>query len=223
MLIFCHRGYHGHVPANTYDAFARAVALGVDGIETDIRLSADGRLVLYHDRLAPDGRAVASLTYSELCACARYEVPLLETALRQWREVWWNLEIKTPAAGEAILALLSRLPRPRGYLLTSFWHPAVEQAAQRLDADCGVLVAHRPFVAATPPLGWWPAHRRVNTVVWDYEVLDPALLRQTAARGLRNIVYGPETADEHQRCIELKLDGVITDHPELLLPAAAVQ
>lgn len=41
MLIFSHRGYHASAAANTYDAFAQAVALGVGGIETDVRLSAD--------------------------------------------------------------------------------------------------------------------------------------------------------------------------------------
>jgi glycerophosphoryl diester phosphodiesterase len=217
MLIFSHRGYHASAQANTYEAFAQAVSLGVDGIETDVRLSADGKLVLFHDRLAPGGRAVASLTHRELSACAGYEAPLLEVALRQWRSVWWDLEIKTPAALEATIALIGHLPRPRGYLLTSFWHPVVEEAGQSLEVDCGVLVAHRPFAAVAPPLGWWPAQSRVNTVVWDYETLDPVLLTQTASRGIRNFAYGPETTSELQRCRELALDGVITDHPDLLL------
>jgi len=217
MLIFSHRGYHASAAANTYDAFAQAVALGVDGIETDVRLSADGQLILCHDRLTPDGCAIENVTYSELFVHLRYEAPLLEQALRQWPDVWWNLEIKIPAALEPTIALLHRFPRPRGYLLTSFWHPVAEQAARRLAVDCGVLVAHRPFATVSAPLGWWPEHSRVNTVVWDYEVLDPELLAETATRGIRNFVYGPETAQEHRRCIDLRLDGVITDHPEFLL------
>jgi glycerophosphoryl diester phosphodiesterase len=102
MLVISHRGYHPSVPANTYDAFAQAVALGVDGIETDVRVSADGQLLLFHDRVAPDGRAVEVLTHRELTACVRYEVPLLETALQKWDGVLWNLEIKAPAAVEAL-------------------------------------------------------------------------------------------------------------------------
>jgi glycerophosphoryl diester phosphodiesterase len=38
----------------------------VDGIETDVRLSAEGRAVLFHDRLAPSGRPVAELSVAEL-------------------------------------------------------------------------------------------------------------------------------------------------------------
>jgi glycerophosphoryl diester phosphodiesterase len=218
MLIFSHRGYHACVPANTYEAFEQAVALGVDGIETDVRLSADGKLILFHDRLTPDGRTVGTVHHHDLSRCVGYEVPLLETVLRRWQEVWWNLEIKTPAVVEALCVLLGHLPRARGYLLTSFWHPVVEEVGQRLEAECGVLVAHRPFTMVDPPLGWWPAQRRVNTVVWDYELLDPVLLQQTTACGLRNMAYGPETPQEHRRCVDLELDGIITDHPDLLLP-----
>ncbi|MBI3937750.1 MAG: glycerophosphodiester phosphodiesterase, partial [Betaproteobacteria bacterium] len=42
MLILAHRGYHATVPENTLEAFAAAVELGVDGIETDVRTSRDG-------------------------------------------------------------------------------------------------------------------------------------------------------------------------------------
>jgi glycerophosphoryl diester phosphodiesterase len=35
MLVLSHRGYHERVPENTLAAFAEAVDLGVDGIETD--------------------------------------------------------------------------------------------------------------------------------------------------------------------------------------------
>ena len=222
MLIFSHRGYHARVPADTYEAFEQAVALGVDGIETDVRLSADGKLILFHDRLTPDGRAVGALPHHELSMCVGYEVPLLEDGAASLAEgqVWWDLEIKTPIVVEALSVLLEHLPRPRGYLLTSFWHPVVEEIGKRLEVECGVIVAHRPFTMVDPPLGWWPVQRRVNTVVWDYELLDPVLLQQTTACGLRNLAYGPETPEEHNRCRALALDGVITDHPELLLPSA---
>ena len=36
MLVLSHRGYHAAVPENTYEAFERALRLGVDGIETDL-------------------------------------------------------------------------------------------------------------------------------------------------------------------------------------------
>jgi glycerophosphoryl diester phosphodiesterase len=54
-LIIGHRGAAGLAPENTLVAFAKACELGVDGIELDVLVSADGELVVHHDfRLKPE-------------------------------------------------------------------------------------------------------------------------------------------------------------------------
>jgi glycerophosphoryl diester phosphodiesterase len=70
--LLAHRGASGYAPENTPSAFERAVALRADGIETDVRASKDGALVLFHDERIDrvtdgDGR-VADLTLAELRA-----------------------------------------------------------------------------------------------------------------------------------------------------------
>jgi glycerophosphoryl diester phosphodiesterase len=53
--IIGHRGAAGLAPENTLAAFSRACAIGVDGIELDVHLSADGVVVVHHDyALNPD-------------------------------------------------------------------------------------------------------------------------------------------------------------------------
>lgn len=49
MLVAGHRGERFTSPENTMTAFRKAIGLGVDMIETDIRMTADGELVLMHD------------------------------------------------------------------------------------------------------------------------------------------------------------------------------
>jgi glycerophosphoryl diester phosphodiesterase len=49
MLNIAHRGASGYAPENTRAAFARAITMGADMIETDVQLSRDGALVLFHD------------------------------------------------------------------------------------------------------------------------------------------------------------------------------
>lgn len=70
MLIFAHRGASGYAPENTIAAFDLARRMGATGIETDVRLSRDGVLVLVHDKRVDrtsDGTGrVADLTWVEL-------------------------------------------------------------------------------------------------------------------------------------------------------------
>lgn len=50
ILLGCHRGDRKNFPENTMSAFKAAVDLGLDAIETDIRMTRDGHLVIMHDR-----------------------------------------------------------------------------------------------------------------------------------------------------------------------------
>lgn len=71
-LVFGHRGGARLGPENTRLAFARGLAAGADGVECDVRLSADGVPVLIHDATldrTTSGRGpVAALTAAELAA-----------------------------------------------------------------------------------------------------------------------------------------------------------
>ena len=54
-LVIGHRGAAGLIPENTLAAFRRGCELGVDAIELDVLVSADGQLVVHHDfRLKPE-------------------------------------------------------------------------------------------------------------------------------------------------------------------------
>lgn len=49
IFVAAHRGWRSKYPENTLAAFRAALELGVDQIETDVRVTADGELVLIHD------------------------------------------------------------------------------------------------------------------------------------------------------------------------------
>lgn len=71
-LLIAHRGASVEAPENTMAAFERAWELGADGIECDVRLTAEGELVCLHDEdtLRVTGRAEScrELTVAELAA-----------------------------------------------------------------------------------------------------------------------------------------------------------
>ncbi|MBL9122528.1 MAG: glycerophosphodiester phosphodiesterase [Planctomycetaceae bacterium] len=219
MLVLAHRGYHQDVPENTLEAFAAATKLGVDGIETDLRLSADRQIVLYHDRLAPDGRPIEGLSRAELARLAGHPVPTLSEALDAQPDLLWNLEIKTPEVVAAALQIIAGYHGRRRLLITSFWHNVVAAVRSRTDLPCGLLEANRPaelspliLEQAVRP----PAARAIGTIVWSFEMIDVELLAEARARDIQNWAYGLHTPADHQRAVELQLDAVITDRPEFM-------
>ena len=216
MLVIAHRGVHAAVPENTLAAFEAAVAMGVNGIETDVRISLDGFPVLIHDRVIASGQAVADLTRREIEQTVRHEVPTLDEALEQFSGILWNVEIKTMSALSSVIKVLEKHQAGHRIMVTSFRHDLVAICAASLKINCGLLIAHRPRTLGSLLTDFnCDENPRINHVVWDYDVLDDALLKQAAMDGFRNFVYGPITKIEHDYCRELGVDGVITDYPLL--------
>jgi glycerophosphoryl diester phosphodiesterase len=69
-LIIAHRGASSHAPENTFAAFGKAIEVGADGIEFDVRLSKDGVPVVFHDedlkRTAGRNEKISDLSAGEL-------------------------------------------------------------------------------------------------------------------------------------------------------------
>ena len=212
MLTLAHRGYHRDVPENTMAAFEAALAQGVDGIETDLRLTRDGKVVLIHDRIVGGMHPVAELTHEELCACVGYPVPLLDEALSEYPSTFWNLEIKAPEAAPVMLQALRRLPGPDRLLVTSFWHDLMLELSESSDLPCGLLFAHRPLsVLAMLPR----ADANLPALVCACDTLDEGVIAEAAAFQIETYVYSPVTAADHERIRASGAAGLITDHPEL--------
>ena len=72
IFVAAHRGWKAKYPENTLKAFKAALSLNVDQLETDVRITKDGHLVLMHDstvdRTTNGTGAVSDLTLLELKA-----------------------------------------------------------------------------------------------------------------------------------------------------------
>jgi glycerophosphoryl diester phosphodiesterase len=113
--LYAHRGASFELPENTLEAFALALELGADAIETDAHMTRDGRIVLSHDpdgaRMAGVRRGIADATLAEVrtwnvgarfvprrpgafVRSALYRMPTLEEALAAFPGVRFNVDAK---------------------------------------------------------------------------------------------------------------------------------
>ncbi|MFW2383390.1 MAG: glycerophosphodiester phosphodiesterase, partial [Acidimicrobiales bacterium] len=93
--VIAHRGARtrrdgSRIRENTLEAFERAIKLGADGIDFDVRRTADDVLVIHHDVHLDDGRRVREIDSSELPEW----LPTLAEALEVCSDTWLNIEVK---------------------------------------------------------------------------------------------------------------------------------
>jgi glycerophosphoryl diester phosphodiesterase len=162
-LIFGHRGASASAPMNTLPAFERAVALGADGIELDVRQTSDGALVVIHDDTVDtttDGSGrVDSLTLAQLneldagawfgpaFACVR--IPTLESVFEAvGARLLINVELKAEhlrATGlEAAVAEAIARFRLHDRVLVSSFNPLALRRFHRLMPEVAIGFLHAP-------------------------------------------------------------------------------
>jgi glycerophosphoryl diester phosphodiesterase len=143
-----HRGNAAHAPENTIESFRQAVALGVDALELDVHLSADGHVVVIHDptidRTTDGSGRVERMTLAELQradAGARFTrdrgstwpyrdqgvtIPTLDEVLRAFPATPLLIEIKADAAARPTRELIERHGANERCIVASFREVAMD-------------------------------------------------------------------------------------------------
>ncbi len=136
------------IAENTLPSFMRARDLGADGVELDVRMTADGALAVHHDPVIAGVGTVAELSTSALPP----SVPLLASALDVCEGMVVNIEIKNlpgepgfdPDNGiaDAVVDLVRAVGRATRVVVSCFW-PVVLDSVRRADPDLatGLLLA----------------------------------------------------------------------------------
>jgi glycerophosphoryl diester phosphodiesterase len=232
-LIYGHRGARGERDENTIEGFLHANFVGVDGIETDIAMTADFVPVLHHDPELGDGRLIRNLTFAELST-----VPSLADALRGV-DTDWLLEIKTfPPSPEkshppelvvekVLEAIASaKFPAERICILAFDW--AVLSVVAVRAPDIRRVCLTEPETEAARELWWGPgfaaasipqAVARTGAYAWSafHESLTAPQIAEARALGLRVFAWTVNGAEDFARLAGL-VDGVITDFPSRFIP-----
>lgn len=161
--LVAHRGGSALAPENTFPAFDRAAALGADAIETDVRLTADGVVVVFHDedtaRLTGEPGTIEARTLAEVSALDAAQtftpdggasfplrgtgvrVPTLAATLARYPRMRFNVDAKSkdPALVEALAREVVAAGAVERVCLGSFHDVQAERIGRALPDVCRYL------------------------------------------------------------------------------------
>ncbi len=205
--IIAHRGANREAPENTFPAFEKALALGVDGIELDIQFSRDGVPLVHHDP-AVAGRAIKGLSASEV-QLLKPMPSLAEVITLVNQRCQLYVEIKAPGATEAVIRLLA--PHAQWCAIHSFDH-RVPAATRDSEVPAGILlVSYLVNIVGAMEA----AHARD---VWQQaDFIDRPLVENVHNAGGRVIAWTVNDAERARELIGLGVDGICTDVPREIL------
>jgi glycerophosphoryl diester phosphodiesterase len=230
MQVIGHRGAAALAPENTWASFDRALALGVDAIETDVQATSDGQLVLMHDerldRTTNGSGPVQQTLWSvvrELDAGSWFSeeyrgvrVPLLVPTLERYsRRMPFALEVKQRGIELRVVDHVLELGILERITFTSFdWEVVRRIKAEHPSARVGFLTSDvspesvQRVVAAGLDQFCPPADRVSEAQVSAWKAL-----------GLEVRAWGVRDPEVMMSALRAGVDGMTVDFPHLLLQA----
>ncbi|MGH3628329.1 MAG: glycerophosphodiester phosphodiesterase [Sciscionella sp.] len=232
---FAHRGWHiGDLVGmeNSLSAFRRAADEGFRYLETDVHATADGVVVVHHDALldrTTDGDgAIAALPWTEVRQARIGGLdPLcrLVDVLEALPDALLNVDVKSDQAVGPVLEVLRSADAWGRVCLASFSDARLAKlrglGGSRLLTSMGPRAVVTLWAGGRLP--WLPARpgrrggmAQVPVRQGRLTVVDERLVRRAHRRGLEVHVWTVDDATEMRRLLELGVDGLVTDRPDVL-------
>lgn len=232
--IFAHRGASALAPENTIAAFDLALEHQADAIELDVQLTADGHLVVIHDKSVgrtTDGEGnVSTMRLEDIKVLdagssfdARFRgepVPTLEEVFERFRgKTYINIELKNETSPwndlpDRVVQVVDRFNVGDEVLISSF-NPLAILRVRRLKRDIPIAaLAYRSWLGE-------PVRRiagnpfRTQALHVDRRDVNEELVRRTHRNNQRLHVYTVNDVIEIQKLAAMVVDGIFTDDPQL--------
>ena len=231
VMAIAHRGASAEAPENTVAAFDEAMKLGARAVEMDVRLCKDGIPVIVHDptvdRTTNGTGAVADLTRLDLLRLdagswkhPRFvgtRIPLLTEALQAISDdAIAVLELKTQIDPNLLRRILDEFAIRDASIILSFEQDILKAIHKSMPHTAIGLLSD----------GWQPDLPDICSTLGasilglNTGVLNVERIKSARERHLRVWTYTPNDAGSVAACAAIGVEGIITDHPELIRPAA---
>jgi len=220
MLKIGHRGARAYEPENTLRSFKKAIELGVDAVELDVRETKDGKLVVIHDadvsRTTNGKGLVSELTLKEIKALETEKgekIPSLEEALDFIdKKVKILIELKETGYEKKVLGLVKKKGLEENVIIVSFLEDALKKVRElNKKVETGLIyVRHKNPIKTALEL-------KANYLLPMYAFTHTANIQKAHENGLKVIVWTvnkPEEVEEYKR---KGVDGITSDKPDILV------
>src|SRR3954465_3341586 len=227
-----HRGGAIEHLENTMPAFQACVELGYRFLETDVRVTADGVLVVFHDptleRVTDRTGRIESLSWGEVSTArigGREPILRLEDLLGAGPYIRFNLDIKAAGVLAPLVRTVRRLKIADRICLGSFSDARIA-AARRLFGPAVCTALGPRGVAALRLSSYSPRAAglvriqagvaQVPLQLGGRALVDERFLAAAHARGLQVHVWTVDTVEDSTTMLDLGVDVLMTDRPEML-------
>lgn len=232
-MLLAHRGGAGEVPENTRAAFQHAADQGFRYIETDVRATADGMVLIHHDATLDRcttgsgliaGQDFAALRHLQLVGTDE-PVLTLDEALGDFPTMAFNIDCKDDHTVAPLAATLRRHGRRVldrvliGAFSTARLRRLRRTLGPRLATSTGPQeVAMLKLRSRRVPVPV-PGAAVATQVPRDFRgltVVDEAFIDASHDAGLQVHVWVVNEPDDVETLINLGVDGIVTDRPRVL-------
>jgi len=219
MLRIGHRGARAYEPENTLRSFKKALEVGVDAIEFDVRKTRDNDIVVIHDadvKRTTNGKGlVADLTLKEIKELSTEKgekIPTLEEALDFLdNKVKILIELKEQGLEEKVLSTIHTKKAEKNVIITSFLDEALKKTRELdKEIETGLIYAKHSTPEKTA------LELKANYLVSLYRFTHTANVEKAHKNGLKVIVWTINTPEEAKEYAKKGVDGIATDKPDIL-------
>jgi glycerophosphoryl diester phosphodiesterase len=230
-LAIVHRGGAAEAQENSAAAFQRAIDLGYTWVETDVRATADGVLLAFHDarldRVTDRRGLVSELPYAEV-ARARIggtePIPLLADLLADFPTVKFNVDAKHASTLRPLVEVLTRAAALDRVCLGSFSDRRLHWLRAALGPRLCTSLGPRETAALKLASRGGPALRlpltalcaQVPPRLGPLPVVDRRFVEHAHGIGLAVHVWTVDEPEAMDALLDLGVDGIMTDRPAVL-------
>lgn len=219
MLKVGHRGAKAYEPENTLRSFKKAIELGVDAVELDVRRTKDERIVVVHDanvdKTTNGEGLVNELTLEQIkqfVAEKGEKIPTLEEALDFLdKKVKILVELKETGFEKKVLSLIHEKGLVKNVVIVSFMEEALKKARE-LDneVETGLIyIRHKDPIEAALEL-------KASYLLSFYRFTHTSNVQKAHEKGLKVIVWTINKQEEVSEYMKKGVDGIASDRPDIL-------